>query len=148
MPIALAHGRFYEFGLKPGERRTYRDDKAEIVVMRLDHGGYSDITNLAFIVRANGYTIVHVGDAKLAHNENSLRTIDWSSYRVSLLFIEYFDQSTPTWDLIDSTIRPEHVVLMHIPPGEEDSVRNANAQIHPTSVVFGKENETTRFDRE
>jgi L-ascorbate metabolism protein UlaG (beta-lactamase superfamily) len=132
--------------LKMGERRTIRGEKAEIMVMRLDHSGGSDISNFAFLVRSNGYTIMHVGDALLPDNEEYLRTVDWASYDVDLLFISYFDRDTQTRDIIQNMIKPKHVVLMHIPAGEEESVRNVEVKIHPRTVVFGKENETRRFD--
>jgi L-ascorbate metabolism protein UlaG (beta-lactamase superfamily) len=132
--------------LKMGQCRPIRGDKAEIVAIRLDHSGSRDISNLAFLVRSNGFGVLHVGDALLADNEVYLRTIDWSSYAVDLLFISYFDRSTPTRDIIQDLIKPKHVVLMHIPAGEEDSVRNVETKMHPRTVVFGKENETKRFD--
>lgn len=132
--------------LKMGERRTIRGVKAEITVMRLDHSGGRDISNFAFLVRSNGYTIMHVGDAMLSDNEVYLRAVDWSSYNVDLLFIGYFDRDTQTRTIIQNMIKPKHVVLMHIPAGEEESVRNAEVKIHPRTVVFGKENETRRFD--
>jgi L-ascorbate metabolism protein UlaG (beta-lactamase superfamily) len=129
-----------------GQRRTIRGDKAEIVAMRLEHTGASNISNLAYVVRSSGYTIVHVGDARLSYNEEYLRTVDWDTYAVDLLFIEYFDQSSETQEIIKTMMRPKYVVLMHIPPGEEDTVRNVNGKIHARTVVFGKENETKRFD--
>jgi L-ascorbate metabolism protein UlaG (beta-lactamase superfamily) len=132
--------------LKMGQCRTIRGDKAEIVVMRLDHSGSRDISNLSFLVRSNGFRVLHVGDALLADNEVYLRTVDWSSYTVDLLFISHFDRSTPACNIIQNLIKPKHVVLMHIPAGEEDSVRNEETKIHPRTVVFGKENETKRFD--
>ena len=131
--------------LAMGQRRTIRDDKAEIMVMRLDHSG-RDISNLAFLIRSNGYTVMHVGDAVLAHNEEYIRAVDWSAYSVDLLFLEYFDRSTPTWDIIQNMIKPKHVVLMHIAAGEEDSVRNEETKMNPRTVVFRKENETKRFE--
>lgn len=132
--------------LKMGERRTFRGDKAEIVVMRLDHSGSRDISNLAYLVRSNGYTVMHVGDALLADNEEYLRTFDWSSYHVDLLFMEYFDRGSPTQHVIQDMIKPKYVVLMHIQAGEEESVRNAPEKIHSRTFVFGKELETRRFD--
>jgi hypothetical protein len=75
-----------------------------------------------------------------------VRAIDWSSYDVDILFIEYFDKDSRTQDTIQDLIRPKHVVLMHIPAGEEDDVRTASAKIFPQAVVFGKELETKRFD--
>jgi len=132
--------------LTMGQHRTIRGDKAEIMVLRLDHGGSADISNFAYVVRSNGYTMMHVGDARLSYNEEYLRAVDWSSYGVDLLFMEYFDHSSQTQEIIERMMKPKHVILMHIPPGEEDSVRNANGNIHPRTVVFGKENETRRFD--
>ncbi len=132
--------------LAMGQHRTVRGSKADITVMRLDHGGGADICNFAYIVRSNGYTIVHTGDARLSYNEEYLRTVNWSSYDVDLLFMEYFDHSSQTQDIIESLIKPRYVIFMHIPPGEEDSVRNAKGKIHPRTVVFGRENETMEFD--
>jgi len=136
----------YRVDLKMGQHRVIRGDKAEIVVMRLEHSGAPDISNLAYVVRSNGYTVIHVGDAKLWQNEEYLRTVDWSSYNVDLLFIEHFDQSTPTRDIIDNVIKPKHIILMHIPEGEEESVRSVHVLTDPRAVVFGRENETRRFD--
>jgi L-ascorbate metabolism protein UlaG (beta-lactamase superfamily) len=132
--------------LKMGQHQILRGDKAEIMVVRLSHGGDTAIDNLAYVVRSNGYTIVHVGDARLSQNEECLRTVDWSSYNVDLLFVEYFDRDSQTQDIVASMIRPKYVVLMHIPPGEEETIRNTDEKIHPRTVVFGRENETRRFD--
>jgi L-ascorbate metabolism protein UlaG (beta-lactamase superfamily) len=133
--------------LKAGQFRTIRGSKAEIVALRLDHSGNRDITNLAFIVRSNNYTVMHVGDAILAFNEEYLRSVDWSSFNVDLLFIEFFDRSTPTQEIIRDLIKPKHVILMHIPPGEEDSLKQAQPKIHPQTVVFSRENEMLRFGK-
>jgi L-ascorbate metabolism protein UlaG (beta-lactamase superfamily) len=139
-------GRFSRLALKPGDRQTIHGEKAEITALRLEHGGWPGMTNLAYIVRSNGCTIVHVGDAKLAHNEETLRSVDWKTNHVNVLFMEYFDQSTPTWDFVETTMKPDHVVLMHVPPGEEDSVRVENEKLHPGSIVFAQEGERRSFD--
>jgi L-ascorbate metabolism protein UlaG (beta-lactamase superfamily) len=147
MGDSMADRRQSGIDLTMGQQRIIREDKTEIVALRLEHGGGPEINNLAFVVRSNGFTIVHVGDAKLSSNEAYFRTIDWNSYKVDLLFIEYFDQSDQTREIIDTMIKPKNVVLMHIPPGEEDSVRTVNAKIHPRTVVFEKENELMRFEK-
>lgn len=143
---SIAGRRISGLDLKMGQHQTVRGDRAEIVVLRLNHVGAADISNFAFVVRSNGYTFVHVGDARLSFNEEYLRSVDWSAYTVDLLFIEYFDDSSETWDIIEKTIRPKHVILMHIPAGEEDSLRSVNEKVHPRTVVFGRENETKRFE--
>ena len=132
--------------LERGRREVIKGDKAEITVFRLDHGGYREITNLAYCVRANGYAFVHVGDARLSENQEFLQKMDWSGHDIDLLFVEYFDRGSEAQAVVENVIQPEHVVLMHIPGGEEDAVRNSGEKIHPRTVVFGKENETRRFD--
>ena len=143
---SIAARRHSGIDLKMGQVQTIRGEKAEIVAMRLDHSGSHEISNLAFLVCSNGYTVMHVGDALLAQNEEYLRTFDWSSYKVDLLFIEYFDRGSPTQDIIRNMIKPKYIVLMHIPAGEEDGVRTESAKIFPQAVVFGKELETRKFD--
>jgi L-ascorbate metabolism protein UlaG (beta-lactamase superfamily) len=132
--------------LEMGHHRTIRSKKAEIVALRLEHAGGGEITNLAFLVRAHGFMIVHVGDALLAQDQDDVRAFDWSSYKVDILFIGYGDTGSLTQQIIRNVIKPKHVVLMHIPPGEEESVRKEPVQVHPRTVVFGKQLETRRFN--
>lgn len=141
---SIADRRRTELNLRTGEHGIVRGEKAEIIALRLEHGGSADIDNLAFIVRSNGYTFVHVGDAKLSDNEKYLRTVEWGT--VDLLFAEYFDQSTQTQEIMQKLIKPKHVILMHIPPGEETSARDVNGKIYPRTVVFGRESETIQYD--
>jgi L-ascorbate metabolism protein UlaG (beta-lactamase superfamily) len=144
---SISGSRLSGLDLELGEHQTIRGGRADITALRLSHGADAGISNLAYVVRSNGYTIVHVGDARLSDNEEFLRTLDWKSYDVDLLFIEYFDHSDETREIIKNVIKPNHVVLMHIPPGEEDAVRNADEKVHPRTVVFGTEGETKRFDK-
>lgn len=129
-----------------GQMRTIRGERADIEVLRLPHGGNPDISNLAFLVRSNGYTFFHVGDAKLTFSEEYLRSIDWKSYNVDLLFIEYFDRSSEAESIMENLIRPKRVILMHIPPGEEDRIQGEAAKMRPPTVVFRREGERVRFD--
>jgi len=144
---SIAGKRLPGIDLKMGQHQTIRGGRADIVVLRLSHGANAGISNLAYVVRSSGYTIVHVGDARLSDNEEHLRTLDWKSYDVDLLFIEYFDRSDETRDIIEKMIKPNHVVLMHIPAGEEDGVRNADEKLHPRTVVFGTGGETKMFGK-
>jgi L-ascorbate metabolism protein UlaG (beta-lactamase superfamily) len=132
--------------VKMGEHCTFQGDKADVVPIRLKHGGNPNVDNLSFLVRSNGHTIFHVGDARLSENGEYLRKLDWNSYKVDILFIEYFEWDTPAQENIATVIRPSHVILMHIPPGEEENVRKADTKIHPQTVVFSRVDETKRFD--
>jgi L-ascorbate metabolism protein UlaG (beta-lactamase superfamily) len=132
--------------LRIGEHRTIRGEKAEVDVVRLTHGANPDMNNFGFLVRSNGYTILHVGDALLQPNEELLRAIDWASCNVDLLFIEYFDHSSETRSILETLIKPKYVILMHIPEDDEEAVRNESEKVHPRLVIFGKEGETRRFE--
>jgi hypothetical protein len=41
--------------------------------------------------------------------------------------------------VIENPINPRHVLLMHIPTGEEEQARHAPIKVHPRVVVIGKE---------
>ena len=129
-----------------GEQRTIRGGKAVVKVLRLDHGGSRETNNLAFLVTADDCAFFHVGDARLADNEEFLRAVDWSSHNIDLLFLEYFDRGSDVQSMIQTVIKPKQVVLMHIPGGEEEKVRNSEDKVDPAAVVFGREGETKRFD--
>jgi L-ascorbate metabolism protein UlaG (beta-lactamase superfamily) len=145
-PDSLAGRRCSSVELAMGQHRSLRGQNAEVVALRLEHGGLRDIDNLAFIVSSEGHTIVHVGDAKLSDNEAYLRAFDWSSHTVDVLFLEFFDQSDETKSIIEQLIKPKYVVLMHISPGDEDTVQQERGDIHPRTVVFRKQNEMRTFD--
>jgi L-ascorbate metabolism protein UlaG (beta-lactamase superfamily) len=143
---SLAGRQIVPIDMERGEQRTVRGGKALVRVLRLDHGSSRETNNLAFLVTANGRTFLHVGDARLVENTEFLRAIDWGSYSVDLLFLEFFDRGSDVQALIDTLIRPKQVILMHIPGGEEEAVRNSDEKVRPGAVVFGREGETRRFD--
>lgn len=132
--------------LERGESRTVRGGKAVVRVLRLDHGSSRDIRNLAFLVTADDHTFLHVGDARLVENEDFLRAVDWSACKVDVLFLEFFDRGSDVQSLIETLIKPKRVVLMHIPGGKEEEVRNSDEKVHAETVVFGREGETKRFE--
>jgi L-ascorbate metabolism protein UlaG (beta-lactamase superfamily) len=143
---SLAGRQIVPINLERGEQQTVQGGKAIVRVLRLDHGSSREINNLAFLVTANGRTFLHVGDARLAQNTEFLRAVDWGSYSVDLLFLEFFDRGSDVQAVIDTLIRPKHVILMHIPGGEEEAVRKSDEKVRPGAVVFGREGETRRFD--
>lgn len=132
--------------LAPGERTTVRNGHTEVLAVRLPHGWNPHEENLAYLVKAHGRAVLHVGDALLAAGAEHLRALPWDSLSVDILFLEFFDRSTDTQDMIEQLIRPTVVVLMHIPPGEEENVRNAEEKVHPRTVVVAREGETRTFD--
>jgi L-ascorbate metabolism protein UlaG (beta-lactamase superfamily) len=143
---SLAGRHIVPLDMERGEQRTVRGGKALVRVLRLDHGSSRETNNLAFLVTANGRTFLHVGDARLVENAEFLQAIDWDAYSIDLLFLEFFDRGSDVQALIDTLIRPKQVILMHIPGGEEEAVRNSDEKVRPGAVVFGREGETRRFD--
>jgi L-ascorbate metabolism protein UlaG (beta-lactamase superfamily) len=129
-----------------GERAVIRDGHTEVMAVRLPHGWNPEEENLAFLVKAHGRTVLHVGDALLTAAAGHLRTLPWDSLSVDILFLEFFDRSSETQEIIEQLIRPAVVVLMHIPPGEEDTIRNAQEKVHPRTVVFAREGEARTFE--
>lgn len=131
---------------EPGARSVVRGEDVEVLALRLPHGWNAGMENLAYVVRAHGRTVMHVGDALLTAGAEHLRTLPWDSLAVDILFVEFFDRSTDTEEIIQQLIRPAVVVLMHIPPGEEENVRNAHEKVHARTEVFDREGETRTFD--
>jgi L-ascorbate metabolism protein UlaG (beta-lactamase superfamily) len=137
-------------GVRPGKgaMEVIREDGLEVTALCLDHGGSRSTSSLAFIVKANGRTIMHLGDAMLGFSEEYLEKVDWSSYTVDVMFIQYFEQSSVAHDLIRDHIKPKQVVLMHVPPGEEEAVMQRPEKLFGQTWVFTQQGESKRFDRE
>jgi len=77
---------------------------------------HQDIENLAFLVDVAGVALLHVGDAVLPHNRDYFEKESFSKKKLDFAFLEFFDWSDETKEILQLSMKPKHIVFMHLPP--------------------------------
>ena len=93
-------------------------------------------TNLGFLVDLGGTRLLHLGDATLEHSAARLKAFPFEDKPVDLLFLEYFDRSQATQELIARKIKPSRIVAMHVPPAELEEESKKMRAVYPHAIVF------------
>jgi L-ascorbate metabolism protein UlaG (beta-lactamase superfamily) len=152
--------RVVEVYLAPFESRDLGFNGIGIEVHRLHHSPYMvkdpetgeeynrhrDVDNLAYIINMGGFRILHVGDATLPPNREHLESEAFPKGKIDLVFLEFFDWSEETVEILKS-MKPDHVIFMHLPPEPEKIEQYAGhlSQIFPNAVIFREPLERRTF---
>jgi L-ascorbate metabolism protein UlaG (beta-lactamase superfamily) len=133
-----------EFGeLK--EISEIKNEQISISAFRLKHGTSTEINNLAFIIRINDYSIMHMGDAFILQNEEYINKINWNSYKIDVLFVGYMDVNQYVLEILSKTIKPKNLIMMHIHEEDIQEAKDRNKQYSANAIIFEKELESKIF---
>jgi L-ascorbate metabolism protein UlaG (beta-lactamase superfamily) len=152
--------RIVEVYLAPFESRELGFSGIGIQAHRLHHSEYMvkdpttgeevnrhrDVENLAYLIEVYGIRVLHVGDAVLPPNREHLESEGFPKGKIDLVFLEFFDWSEETVEILES-MEPDHIVFMHLPPQPEQIEQYAShlAQKFPNAVVFREPLESSLF---
>ncbi len=152
--------RIVEINLKPFGSRELGFSGIGIEAHRLHHSEYivkdprtgeevdrhRDVENLAYLIAIGGFRALHVGDAVLPPNREHLESEGFPKGKIDLVFLEFFDWSDETIEILD-TMKPDHIVFMHLPPQPEQIEKHAGhlSQKFPNAVIFREPLESRTF---
>jgi len=77
-----------------------------------------------YFVNLNGRKIIHAGDALVLMHRKLFAEIE--NEKPDVLFLEYFDTSVHTEEVIKSVVKPDHLIFMHL-----DKPRQKDADFFP-----------------
>jgi L-ascorbate metabolism protein UlaG (beta-lactamase superfamily) len=99
---------------------------------------HRDVQNLGFIATIGGVTLLHAGDAilDLDPGGNFVESAGFTERFIDLLFVQYFDRSEGTVRFVNTVVRPEAIVMMHVPPKDLKRQAEVFSEIYPNAVVF------------
>ncbi len=109
---------------------------------------HRNIVNIVYLIEAEGRRVLHVGDAVLEQNRGFFESGGFPDGGVDIAFLEYFDQSKPSQEIVVQWIRANHIVLMHLPPQIEkiDELSQTLSILFPGSRVFRKPMQSMSFE--
>jgi L-ascorbate metabolism protein UlaG (beta-lactamase superfamily) len=129
------------------EINEIKDENFSVSAFRLKHGTSTEINNLAYIIRINDYSIMHLGDAFVLQNEEYINKINWDSYKIDVLFLGYMDVNEFVLEILKKTIKPKNIVMMHIHEDDIQEAKDRNQQYNANAIIFEKELDTKIFNK-
>lgn len=117
-----------------------------LTTLGLRHGGpqFATVQNMGYIVAVNGRKLLHIGDADMS--EENFASFNLPGEAIDVAFIPYwFLLSEKGRGLVKNHIQPKHVIAVHVPPAEADSVSEQLRNVAPDVIVFTKTMESRTF---
>ena len=129
-----------------GKEREFAIGGIKVNFLGLKHANkrHESIANLGHVINVGGKKFLHIGDADMASENFS--AFNLAQENIDVAFIPYwFLLSREGRDLVKTQFDPEHIVAVHISPGEADSVSKELKKLYPEITVFTKILETRTF---
>jgi hypothetical protein len=106
---------------------------------------HAAIQVLGFLVTIGGVTFLHAGDAIYDLDDQFIVSSRIDEEHIDILFIEYFDRSENSANVVKNVIRAGHIIGMHVPPSDVELVRDTFRQTYPGGILFEKSMEKKRI---
>lgn len=118
-----------------------------VTALRLRHGAYfikdeqtgqeydrhADVVNFGYVVELSGNLVLHVGDALLHKNHEVLTQL---GKPIDIAFVEGYDISPESLQIMSTVVAPQHVVYMHLPTQNRQRLIDGILARNPTATVF------------
>jgi hypothetical protein len=129
-----------EVRLEPGARERIVANDITVDALCLYHAESEGVDlgsrNLAFVVDLGGARFLHAGDATIEKSAGHLGAFPFDAAPIDLLFLEYFDRSQATRQLVARTLKPSRIIAMHVPPAELEEESKKTRAVYPHAIVF------------
>lgn len=143
------NAQIHEFDLADGARGRFAYERIAVDALCLRHGApQREVENLVFLVDLGGARFLHMGDTFFWDHENdaAFAAYPFERSRVGVLFLNQYDRGPArTKAIIENRVKPAHLVVTHVGPGEAASVSPKIAAAFPGAVVFETSMEQRTF---
>lgn len=129
------------------EVNEIKDEHFSVSAFRLKHGTSTEINNLAFIIRINDFSIMHMGDAFVLQSEEQINKVNWENYKINVLFVGYMDVNQFVLETLSKTIKPKNLIMMHIHEDDIQEAKDRNEKYSGNAIIFEKELDTKKFNK-
>jgi L-ascorbate metabolism protein UlaG (beta-lactamase superfamily) len=113
-----------------------------------EYNRHEGVENLIYLIEMGGVRFLHVGDATVTQNLEFFTGEPFPEGAIDFVFLEYFDWSEETKEILDRWMQPEHVIFMHLPPEPEkiDQIERRLEATFPNAVVFDEPLQMRTFE--
>jgi L-ascorbate metabolism protein UlaG (beta-lactamase superfamily) len=108
---------------------------------------HEKVQNLVYLVEAGGRKFLHTGDAVFSQSLALFEDDRFQKVDLDLAFLEYFDWSDETAQVLRDWMTPDHIVFMHL-PRESDKIEQLDDHLKgkfPQAVLFREPMEVRTF---
>ena len=114
-------------------------DGVKVTFLGLRHGGerWKEMQNLGHVIEIGGKKLLHIGDADMTVENFSSLGIAAKGIDVALIPY-WFLMSKEGRGLVKQQFNPKHIIAVHIPPAEAESVIKQLKNDLPEAVAFTK----------
>ena len=106
---------------------------------------HENIRNIGYVVELEGTRFYHSGDATFKDNLEAFQQYDFINKPVDVLFVQRYDTSNETKELVAGSIKPDKIIAMHIKADELSHWRGRFTKHFPYGIVFDKQGESYKF---
>lgn len=138
--------RIRAFSPKPMEKVESTHAGVTVELFKMSHGGgrFASVWNLGYIVHVGGTRFLHIGDAH--PNPASLDPLTQFAKSVDVACLPYWWlTSKRSIDYVKGTLKPKHIVAMHVPPREVAQVERDIHAVFPNATVLAKPGQVLEF---
>jgi L-ascorbate metabolism protein UlaG (beta-lactamase superfamily) len=123
---------------------AYMETDPETGKERNRHAG---VQNLAYVVELAGRSFLHTGDAVFSQSLELFEDNRFEKREIDIVFMEYFDWSEETAQVLEDWMTPDHIVFMHLPPDTEkiDGLAARLKERFPQAHLFREPMQTREF---
>lgn len=93
----------------------------------VEHNGY--------LITMDGMTILHLGDARVAHMSDILDGFRLTDHKIDILFYQC-DGQRESIDFIRNQLKPENIVAMHLHPSSFETIAPFLSAYYPEAFFF------------
>ncbi len=117
-----------------------------VEIFPLSHGSgkYAAIQNYGHLVTLGGMTVIHIGDAAMDSKDFILANLQNRQIDIALIPYWFLVQSSGRL-LVEQYLNATHKIAVHIPPKEQEQVRQILAKEMPQVLMFDQRMETRTF---
>jgi L-ascorbate metabolism protein UlaG (beta-lactamase superfamily) len=108
---------------------------------------HEGVENIAYWIEVGGFTLFHIGDAVLSGNLDYLATDRFPSRRLDIAFVEFFDLSEETGELLTGRLPTDRIIFMHL-PREQERIELLTTKLQAefsNGVIFQQPGESREF---
>lgn len=143
--------RIFGLDLSLGQTTNQIWSGIPVQVTRMRHDGNASGNgshSMVYLLDMDGTKVLHGGDATIRFDTARYSALNLGAEMIDVLFLEWFDTSSATQNLVHNVIKPKIIIPMHFEVANFQNQANRFQQLYPQAVIFNYPIESRVFTLE